>query len=74
MSTNIAAKINKMIPNVPEMILVKYKTRIIAASTHLVMLSVKLMFFFIVIDFVLNRLERRAATAGQNNDNNISYL
>ena len=50
-STNIPAKTNKIIPNVPETILVKYKTAIKTAITKRIILSMVPIFFFIILIF-----------------------
>ncbi|HSN61902.1 MAG TPA: hypothetical protein VLR49_13260 [Ferruginibacter sp.] len=48
-STNTAPTTNKIMPNVPVIVFVKYNTAMIAAITNLNILSAEPMFFFIVI-------------------------
>ncbi len=49
--TKIPAKTKSTIPNVPEIVPVKYSTPIIAANITLIILSAEPMFLFIFINF-----------------------
>lgn len=53
-STNTPASTNSTIPNVPVMVLVKYKTTITAASNNLTIRSVFPIFFFILFILIAN--------------------
>ncbi len=55
-STKIPAKTNKIIPNVPSTVLVKYKIAITIAITKRIILSIVPIFFFITLNFIFNKV------------------